>query len=386
MAYLPYEEDDETLGAGGGTGGAPAGVGPTQVYNPSGPSRFTNFSAYFNANPQAGGTGLSDTIQGQAESAKTGSSAAKTSTTTRAQNATLVRPQAVQPPQAATPPATTPAKPPPYRGPQLGRGGANQGAWTQPAQPPPPVAQQPTGLSRAQIEEGASRTYAGPTENDVAATFDPIQKSASRVQRDLSMSRDAAGIKAMGGRTGFESTLAFAGNRGRLAGLRQKYGGLGAGVAADRAEATGAVKAATDASTQAQGEWGTLKKDLDAAEAANAESVAANKAAESKRLWGEAHSRSLGGRNGRPAPEGRPSGQGFLDAIDPFNQVKSPYGTPLGWLGQIGIQGRGLELMAQTFDRMSEEDALHTLSMDPQKDVRAFMNHMQAMAQKYGVR
>lgn len=252
MAYLPYEDEEDALGGAGLSQGANTG-GPTQVYNPSGPSRFTNFAQYFNANNgQAAGDSLVAGLEAPAAAAHSGLTSAKNETVSAAQAGTARGPT----PLPSGPMSTAPV-------PRTGLGTPSQ------------VAASHVGA-----------TYTGPTMEATAARFDPLQQGATRAAQNINTARDAAGVRAIRGGTGFQATLAHAGAGGRLSDLRKKYGGL-AGEAGDMyGAATGAVTGGKTASEQASKDWKTRSDVLAAREAPPAEAPPTDEIARWQRVQG----------------------------------------------------------------------------------------------------
>lgn len=265
MAYLPYEEDEEALGMGGPNQGGAPGVSATQTYNPSGPSRFTNFASYFNANGgQAAGDKLVADIEAPAKAAKAGAETTKADVSRKAKENTIQGPTgpAVPNPTVVPPPA---AVAPPHAGvtkyKTIRQGLTSSGPTTN------------TALNTARTQ--AARTYGGPSVSGVDELFAPLQKQATNAARGVSLAQDAAGVKALRGGTGFEATLARAGAGGRMAELRKRYGNLVGDVSDVHMGARGDAEAAANASGVATQAWGQHVRELEAEEARQAEAAAA---------------------------------------------------------------------------------------------------------------
>ncbi len=221
MAYNPFEDEEDELGQAGPAGTGTANYGTTQAANPSSSSRFINFGDYFKANGgQQAGDKLVSGLEGAAGAAQTASTGARTNLTNQAATGTV---------QAPVMPA----------------------AVTQ------PIARSPDRIYEAPKLPG----YSGPSQETATAAFAPIGTAATTAVQRINQSKDAAGVKAVQGGTGFDATLAYAGAGGRLGQLRNKYGGLVSSVNADQA-ATNAAIGTAEATSKASGEtYETQKKE-----------------------------------------------------------------------------------------------------------------------------
>lgn len=225
MAYLLNEEEDELnrpAGSGGAGLASVGSVGPTQVNNPSGPSRFINFSSYFNANrgaAEAAGNSLVSGLESKAQGAQAGAQKAQTDVATQATANTLKGPE-----------AGVRVEIPMDKGTHAGT------------------------VSLEDAKKKGETKYTGPTAESVNTLFGPLSQQAATASRELAQTGDAAGVKALRGGTGFDAQLANTAAGGRLEGLRKKYGNVSNAVADSKALATGAASAAqgtTEASAAA---------------------------------------------------------------------------------------------------------------------------------------
>lgn len=402
MAYLPYEEDDELQM---GQGGLPTTGGVAQVTNPTQAGRFTNFADYFKANnASALGDQLVGGLSQPAEAAKTGAQTAQTDVTTKAAAGTVQGPapntSIAKPPAPVSAAPQKPAAPAVIQNPTGGpvklspaQMTAINTAKTQPAAPTQPAAtgvydvREPTVVSREDAGKNAEQKYAGPTTDEVDEVFRPLQRQATDANRNISMAKDAAGVKALGGRTGFEATLARAGAGGRMHELQRKYGGLAGSVRDAHFGAWKAAdKATTDSATALSG-WGGMVGEHDAERKAEADTRAAAQDAYDKRTWGNAWKNFAGwnGLNPNTAQPRRPTGEEFLRLLN-----GAPPGVPFGelqggMLDQLGVSPQDRVKMARLIDKLSESELRTLMNMNPHDDIEAFGNALMALAQKHGV-
>lgn len=247
MAYVPrQDEEDEETGFGpsavSATAAAPA-VGSSTTFNPSAPSRFTNFSSYFSAN-NAGAMGdkLVGDLDSKASGAQTDATKAKDNVVSQAQSSTIAAPTAGQ--KAPAPPQQSATRPPVYGVPSYGsiKQGLRAG---------------PDGSGTAYAQGQAARAYTGPTGETVYSTFDPLMQAGAKAQKNINTAQDAAGVQAIQGGTGFDATLTSAGAGGRKSELKGKYAKLYDAMEGDRKAAWEAANKAAADSGAALGEWKT---------------------------------------------------------------------------------------------------------------------------------
>lgn len=409
MAYLPQEDEEEQLSTAalGQQGATTPSVGPTQTYNPSSSSRFTNFGDYFRANNGAGmGDSLVSGLEGAATAAGTGAQKAAGDVKAGAAAGTVQGPAQGTTVGIAPPPSVVPATPPrPRPTPaqvRLDLGVmAKSGNYTPtPAHvagtlaPAAPAAPAPSGpvISRGEAEGMAGRTYSGPSEDDVEALFAPLQRDATRATQNISTARDAAGVKAVQGGTGFEATLAHAGAGGRLPDLRAKYGSLAGDVRTARGEASQAVgQAARDSGVATEGYRG-LVGDFDAEQGRLAQERAEKDVKYQRGQWRNATANTAGGKLGSyKAVETRPTGEQWLDFIDPGLRERNPGTAYVGgsFLRDLGLPEGSFSKMAKTFDLLTEEEALQATRLVSRAqgadDYIPLLEYLNKMAQKYGV-
>lgn len=266
MAILPYEDDEEEQlrqAAAGGAVGAPApNYAPTQSTNPAGASRFINFGQYFNANKgfaEASAGNLASSLSSSADAAQNAATAGQASLTDKAQKNTVQGPM----PEVATPAAA--AAPSVIKSP-------DRQYEQKPVAPKSPDRIYEQKPAQQAATAGAGK-YAGPTQDDVTSLFAPLESQARDVGNKLNQTVDAPGVKALQGGTGFGATLTNAAGAGTLAGLRQKYGGLGTAMTDARTAATGAVNTAQQTSKDNLAAWQARSATIAAQEAAQREAA-----------------------------------------------------------------------------------------------------------------
>lgn len=416
MAYIPYDEDEEDELAGGSPGQVGTGsanYAPSVTHNPSSSGKFTNFSAYFNANNGAArGDELVSGLQGPADAARTGAEKAKTDTTTKAtantiqgpaQGVTVATPVAPPPVQTVTATPTTTQK-------QLGAIAKSGGTWrapqqpatqpaapaTQPAAPAPAPVQPANTITPEEAKAKGAQTYTGPTADSVDELFAPLQSQATNAQRNISMSRDAAGVKALGGRTGFEATIARAGAGGRINELQKKYGRLAGDVRDAHYDAsTAAGRAELDSGT-AIGGFQKLTGDYDTAEADRVAKLKERQAADLEKWnagkWNNAWAglpgakEHFGGGTGK-----RPTGREWLAAFDPYLGA-----APGSRLDRLGVSAEWGRKFVDLFDKLPDDEAMRVMQMGstrnpdgtartPMQEIE-FLNYLASLAPKYGVK
>ncbi len=230
--YNPWDEEDDQANLSPAALGqtpqeTPAGAAPTSVTNPSSSGRFTNFASYFNANPAAAAAGQ-NTVEGLGQQAQ------------RLQE------------QSAK---------------DRGSVVSSAGATTVMAPPKDPAARAVEEANREkQAEYGYTpNQYTGPAVEQVGQRFAQTGAKAEDTTRRLNQTRDAEGMKALQGGTGFQAALAYAGAGGQADTLRKRYAGLLGNVEKDANAATSAVKTAQATSAQNAAAWDDIEAQKGAA-------------------------------------------------------------------------------------------------------------------------